>query len=315
MMRTHFKSDHPGVPRQTARTVAPRVGAAAHAGSVTVRRQRHAFTLMETMLALALAAVLMGGIYAAMDQSWRLTSSGHDAIERVQLARALIHKISLDVRSITYVPPPPTEDTSTDSSTTSGTTTGTTQQSQNTTTTNTSSGSSSTDSTETGPNSKSVGLRGTATTLEISIARPRRDLLPGSGIVATGSPTSDLRQVTYSFTAGTTGLIRTEGDRMAVEVVEAAGSTATQVSAMQSLVPELTSLTFRYFDGRVWSETWDSDVMLRIPRAVEVTFSFPPPRGKTSSFMPATSSGLNNHYRTVILIPVSDPYPPEFLTQ
>jgi len=269
---------------------------------------------METMLALALAALLMGGIYAAMDQSWRLSSSGRDAIERVQLARALIHKFSLDIRSITYVPPPPTDDTGTDTSSTSTTSATTTT---GTAASTSSTGSTSTDgsTTETGPNSKSVGLRGTATTLEISIARPRRDLLPGSAAAATSGPTSDLRQVMYSFTPGTTGLIRTEGDRMAVEVVEAAGSAATQVSMMQSMVPELSSLVFRYFDGRTWSETWDSDVMLRIPRAVEITFTFPPPSGKASSFMPTTSSAQNNHYRTVVVIPVSDPYPKEFLTE
>lgn len=131
----------------------------------------------------------------------------------------------------------------------------------------------------------------------------------------TSSNTSDLRQVTYSFlTPGSStmsGLVRTEGDRMAVEVIEAGGSAATQISSIQSVAPEVTALMFRYFDGRVWSETWDSDTMARIPRAVEVTFAFPPPRRKPAIFG-GGSSQSSNLFRTVILIPVSDPFPKEF---
>jgi hypothetical protein len=98
---------------------------------------------------------------------------------------------------------------------------------------------------------------------------------------------------------------------MAVEVIEAGGSAATQISSIQSMAPEVTALMFRYFDGRVWSETWDSDTMARIPRAVEVTFAFPPPRRRPAIFS-GGSSQSSNLFRTVILIPVSDPFPKEF---
>ena len=45
---------------------------------VQPRHQRSAFTLLETMLALSLSAMLLAGIYAAIDQSWRVSASGRE---------------------------------------------------------------------------------------------------------------------------------------------------------------------------------------------------------------------------------------------
>ena len=150
--------------------------------------------------------------------------------------------------------------------------------------------------------------------MEMSISRPRRDLLPGT--TATTTPTSDLRAVTYSFampgSTSVSGLVRTEGDRMAIEAVEASGGTATQLSTAQVLAPEVTAIGFRYFDGRVWQTTWDSETNGRIPRAVEISFKLVEPRRKPPVFNVAVSRSMES-FRTVILIPVSDPYPKEFV--
>lgn len=98
---------------------------------------------------------------------------------------------------------------------------------------------------------------------------------------------------------------------MAVEVVEASGGAATQISAMQLLAPEVAAIKFRYFDGRAWFEIWDSDTAGRIPRAIEVSIAFHPPRRKPAMFNVPVSHSTDS-IRTVILIPVSDPYPKEF---
>ena len=66
------------------------------AGNRTGVRQecvRSAFTLLETILALSLSALLLGAIFTAIDQSWRTSASGREEMERAQLARALIHRI------------------------------------------------------------------------------------------------------------------------------------------------------------------------------------------------------------------------------
>jgi prepilin-type N-terminal cleavage/methylation domain-containing protein len=176
---------------------------------------------------------------------------------------------------------------------------------------------SSDDTTETEPpepNSKSIGIRGTATQMELNIARPRRDL---QSISAGVSPrTSDLRSVTYRFLAAGMssqgGLVRTEGDRLAVEMVEANGSSALQISGGQVLAPEVAAIRFRYLDAGVWYEVWDSETSGRLPRAVEVTIGFPPPRRKPPMFNVPVSHSTDT-VRTVILIPVSDPFPKERL--
>ena len=85
---------------------------------------RSAFTLLETILALSLSALLLGAIYAAIDQSWKTAVSGREEMERAQLARALIHKIEVDIRAITFVPPPPVEATDEAGTTTSSTNSG-----------------------------------------------------------------------------------------------------------------------------------------------------------------------------------------------
>ncbi len=318
---------------------------------------RTGFTLLETMLALLLSSVLLAAIYSAMDQSWRVSSSGREEMERAQLARALIHKIEVDIRAITFVPPPPVEETdSTSTTTTSGSSSGSSgggtssggsssggsssgsksggssgsgssSGSKSGSSTGASSGgsassgsstssSSSTDTETALPNSKSIGIRGTNQKMEMSIARPRRDLLPGTTASAGASRTSDLRAVAYSFNAtGTStvsGLVRTEGDRMAVEVLEAGGGSGLQTSNVQMLAPEVSNFLIRYFDGRVWSASWDSDTAGRIPRAVEVTVTFYPSRRKRGLFSSAVSQSMDS-FRTVISIPVSDPFPKEFL--
>lgn len=99
---------------------------------------------------------------------------------------------------------------------------------------------------------------------------------------------------------------------MAVEVVESTGSAATQVSAGQILAPEVSLLNFRYFDGMAWLESWDSDASGRVPRAVEIMIAFQPAKRKSPLFGNALSHSMDS-FRTVILIPISDPYPPEFV--
>lgn len=277
-------------------------------------RGRFGFTLLETMLALGISALLLAGIYAAIDQSWRTAASGREEMERAQLARALIHRLEQDLRAITYVPPPPVDETE-------STTSSSSSNSEESTTTE--------ETEDTTPNSKSIGIRGTNIRMDMSIARARRDLLPGMGTALNGvnsttpaaaavSPlrTSDLRFVSYSFlpsgVSASSGLVRFEGDRMAAEVQEEKGANPTNVSTPQVLAPEVATFELRYFDGRIWYATWDSDTMGRIPRAVEIKFSFHPPKRKPPLLNAAVSRSMDS-FRSVILIPVSDPFPKEFI--
>jgi prepilin-type N-terminal cleavage/methylation domain-containing protein len=325
-------------------------GMYARRAGVKILAKRSGFTLLETLLALTLAALLMGGIFTAMNQSWRLTASGHEEMQRAQLARALIHRFEVDLRAITYVPPTPYDETAeqvaaakaesaatststSGSSSGSGSGGGSGSSSGGSSGGGSSSGSSTSSSTSTTsttpteptvpvPNSKPIGLRGTSQQLEMSISRPRRDyvtIIQNTNQSSTAGElhtmSSDLREITYTFLppgSSPSGLFRTEGNRMAVESAESAGGSAMQASALHLVAPEVAALRFRFFDGRAWYDVWDSDTVSRVPRAVEVTIGFAPPQQKKTLFSAAVSRSLET-FRAVILIPVSDPYPKDFI--
>lgn len=286
---------------------------------------RAAFTLLEVILALTLAVFLLGAIFTAMDQSWKMSASGREEMERSQLARALLRKISLDIRSIAYVPPPTTDSTGATGSTSSGgsSSSGSSSSSGGTTAAASSAAgasSTSTASEPTEPSPKSIGIRGNAQRVEMHISRARRDLEFSAQVDGNKlqSRTSDLRAVTYQLSiagSGTplVGLIRTEGDRMAVQQVEEKGGAAASMSAQQALSPEVNYLHFRFFDGRAWYPTWDSEESARLPRAVEVTIGFAPPQTHVGPALRVAVSGSTNQFRTVVLIPIADPLPEEFV--
>lgn len=270
---------------------------------------RAAFSLLEVLLALTLAVLLLGAIFTAMDQSWRLTSGGRHEMERAQLARALVRRITSDVRSIAFVPPLVVDS---DEETTTGSTTSEAGMEEEVTT-------------------RSFGLRGDTFFVEMQISRPRRDLefsTDADGNITTNR-TSDLRVVSYllsgSPASGTgaaasssttaalgSGLIRTEGDRLQSLQVEEQGGESTSLSTTQVLAPEVNLLQFRYFDGLAWYTTWDSEQAGRLPRAVEVTLGFAP-AASTGPALNVSASTSADQVRSVILLPIADPFPEEFL--
>ena len=99
---------------------------------------------------------------------------------------------------------------------------------------------------------------------------------------------------------------------MAVEMLESSGGTGSQISSTQMLAPEISAFYVRYFDGKAWSESWDTDTSGRIPRALEINIGFMPSKHKKGIFTAPVSNSMNS-FRTVIVIPVSDPFPPDFV--
>ncbi len=66
---------------------------ARHGGS-----NRGGLSLIEMMLAVGLGLLLVGGMYSAIDQSARQQSIGRVEMERMQIARAVLRRIELDLR-------------------------------------------------------------------------------------------------------------------------------------------------------------------------------------------------------------------------
>jgi hypothetical protein len=106
------------------------------------------------------------------------------------------------------------------------------------------------------------------------------------------------------------GLARSQGDRSALRQANS-GSASVLPGPARVLAPEINFLQFRYFDGAAWLETWDSSTAGALPRAVEVTLQFEPPPVRAGYLMSPAVSASTEVYRMVIVVPVSDPLPPE----
>ncbi|MFH5806347.1 prepilin-type N-terminal cleavage/methylation domain-containing protein [Alienimonas sp. DA493] len=239
-------------------------------------RRRGGFTLVEVLLAMALLVVVLAGVYAGLETFRRVTTMGRDAAMEQQLARAIRARLLTDVRSLRFAPPRALPDeTAADDSESDPATSGPSTSSSST------SGSADAEAEAELFPVPQVGLTGDAETLTLYTALPPR----GIADEVTSGPaarTSDLRTVTWflagrggAVSAGVAerdgpGLARSEGDTAAVARAEDAGDLPGLTAAARLLAPEVTGLSFRYFDGAEWLATWDSSLTGSLPRAVEV---------------------------------------------
>ena len=61
------------------------------------RAVRPAFTLLEVLLASALAVILMAALYVALDVQLKLADAGREAIEQATVSRAIVHRFETDL--------------------------------------------------------------------------------------------------------------------------------------------------------------------------------------------------------------------------
>ena len=289
------------------------------------RRPRPGFTLLEVVLATAIAVLLLGGLYVAVDMQLRYAQDSRDIVQESTLSRALFDRMDRDGSKVVDLSDPARfrlasgSDTGTASSTTSSTTgTSTAGAASSATASSTtgaaaSSGSStSTTSTDSGITTSIVvplGVIGDSQTLHLFISSvPREALATLNNPDAIVPVVSDLRRVSYWLTSdGSGGLARQE-----VPII-------TSDDALENLPPgldnessfviadEVTDLNFQYFDGTDWQDSWDSTTLgadgitpIGSPRAIAVTLSVARP---TSPGVPQTGDPAAKTYRHVIVIP------------
>jgi len=289
------------------------------------RRHRRAFTLVEMLLATALCAVLLGALWMLMSTYGELFDKGQQQVERVQLCRALLEQLADDLRSAIQDPLPGTADEAA----------GAAQR-------------------------RRFGLFGSSRELRLDMLQ----LTPHQGnpipVGRTGGGSEEtktarvpeLRTVHYSFLvpgAGdetaesrNSGLVRRELD-FETPLQQAAHLDAADESHAADdpdtgddtrlWVPEVASLQFRYFDGRGWSDAWNSLERKSLPAAVEIQLQLAdlPPRirgraeiGKSGTDAPTETAGGEQDepgaepaagrsgtiYRLVVDLPSSSNYRP-----
>jgi hypothetical protein len=228
-----------------------------------VSARRSAFTLLEVLLAAAIGVMLLGALYVAMDLQLSHARAGREKVEASTLARSLFERMSTEISlSLGPVALKTTSSSSPSNSAASATSTsgatGTAANSSSTSaSTSTTPTTTSTATTSTSTVTFNQGLQGDNGQLTVYLSRwPREAMVPSSDPNSANLPVvSDLRRVTWWMSDK--GLARQE-----IRI-------ATSDDALNALAPDLNdtfskvvagevkSLTFQYWDGTTWQDSWD----------------------------------------------------------
>ena len=277
--------------------------------------RRPGFTLLEVLLSLAIAVLLLSAMYVAVNTHIRLSEAAREVTEHGTLARMVFARISGDILASLGPAAPDRSQAAAGSgtaaaSTTSGT--GTTTGAAPTGGTTPTTGGTTTSSL-TGNVQFNLGVQGTADRLTLYVSRVPRDprFLPLAMQTEIEPVSSDLRRVTYWLAGGTDapfGLARqvirmvTSDDEMSAMPPDIPDE-ATYV-----LAEEVRALSFSYFDGTSWRDSWDGTqpgadgtTPMGPPLAIAITVELA--RGKAE-----TTNGENGtkRYRHVVPIPTAN---------
>jgi hypothetical protein len=276
------------------------------------------------ILAAAIAVLLLGALYVAMDLQLRQAETARDLVEQATLSRRLLRTIANDITpSIGVADPSRYRSTSGSGSGSSGTastggagsaTTGSSTPSTGggATTSGSSSSSATTGSASaSGPNPTLIAVQGDSATLTLVVSRvPRTAVNPDNPEIPLGF--SDQRRVSYFLAGGAAsplGLARYEVEATTSDEAANPPPDVTDPESKLIFAKEVKSLTFRYFDGSAWQESWDSsavgsDGMTPVgpPAAIEIQMSIAPPTGSAI----AEGEVKTRTYRHVVAIPTAN---------
>jgi len=296
-------------------------------------RQAAGFTLLELLLALGLTVTLLTAVYAALELHWRSSTLGQIEAERAQIARALLTRMSSDIRSVVYRAPSAGTSSSSSSSSTGSSMTD-------------SSGTSSTDDTSStvlpgfddpadAYAADTTGIYGDSRTLVLHVLRPER---PGRTLpdgTVTTSTGADRRTVAWFVADGrgvlqqlatvllpasssganqslsslsNQGLVRLSGDRLTLNQSEQQAELAAAMSQVEALAQEIESVSFEYHDGAEWVTDWDSEVAGGLPYAIGLTITFRPPEYPAGSIFARQPSASTDTYRMVVPLLTTEPF-------
>lgn len=298
---------------------------------------RPGFTLLEVLIALGLTVVLLSGVYGAIEMYWRYETAGRAEIAQAQLLRGLTRQITTDFNSLVMHVPETVvgseaaaEGSSSTSSTSTGSSTGSTSLTGSSTGTSTSSGSTVTASTSPltmggiveGEPPLTFGLVGTADSLSITVSQPSRTRSASTLAQASVAPmqSSDLMVISYGLAPIAPELMTIlmedlDSTRPSMGLGRRVMDLYTPEALPDGLGPEsllayeISEVSFRYFDGTGWIDTWDSQLTGTLPTAVEFQFGLwsPPPRDRSGRRTPSnpSSPGTVTPFTHVFYIPIS----------
>ena len=177
------------------------------------------------------------------------------------------------------------------------------------------------------------GLMGTATDLQLFVSRPEKSLayVASQDLTSTSQRTSDLMIIRYLMAqsggggvasaiadkesigtnSGPVGIAKLEGDLYGLSTAVETSEESPQLAASKLLAKEVSGLQFRYYDGLGWQESWDSNALNEMPKAIEITLTLRNQEDAGEAFsdnvidpyaLPETT------HRMVVPIPVAEPF-------
>jgi Tfp pilus assembly protein PilE len=283
----------------------------------SVRRRRSGYTLLELILALALATVILGLVAMAIHLCFAVAQKSRGNVAEAKLARTALQRVAEDIHNaVPFV----ASSTSSSSTSSSGSTTSTTSSSSSTSSTSSSSSSTSTStsssssSSSTSGTSFSGGIWGDAHQLRVETCHRVR--LGGASSDSSEESLAqvhlgDVRMVTYSVglpsTTTTTstnaqgsgdgnGVYRRELDRAEYVWTTQNGDASDMNQSAESLPSEIESIEFTYYDSSlIGYAQWDSTDKAVLPTAVKAVISVRSRSVKPSLFDHATKKAASKN--------------------
>lgn len=295
---------------------------------------RSAFTLLETILALALSALVLIAVGMAIDINLRMLDAGRTRVEEAQLARAILQRMADDLRNAVQYDPIDTSTLIPGGSAGERSIEGTSDEwSQGDGGSLVEAGGADSPGTELEgdefdlPESETTedlaasaeppavpGLYGNSCQLQIDTSRlPRIDeyqqLVSSAQGTTDADRLSDVKTVAYyalsdeqggslygtGASAGSYGLVRRQLDRATAAWSAGQGQLFDVADLQDVLAPEVAAVEFRYFDGTEWYEEWDSAQAGGLPLAVEICLAVISKRQRGEAGQTSqTASGLSS---------------------
>lgn len=177
------------------------------------------------------------------------------------------------------------------------------------------------------------GLVGTATDLQLFVSRPEKSLayVASQDLTSTSQRTSDLMIIRYLMAqsgggglasaiaeketvgtqSGPVGIAKLEGDLFGLSTAVETSEESPQLAASKLLAKEVSGLQFRYYDGLGWQETWDSNALNELPKAIEITLTLRNQEAAGDAFSDDVADPYalpETTHRMVVPIPVAEPF-------
>lgn len=177
------------------------------------------------------------------------------------------------------------------------------------------------------------GLVGTATDLQLFVSRPDKSLsyVASQDLSSTSQRSSDLMIIRYLMAQsgggglasaiadkesvgsdfGPIGIAKLEGDLFGLSTAVETSEESPQLAASKLLAKEVSGLQFRYFDGLSWQESWDSNALNEMPKAIEITLTLRDQEAAGDSFSDDVTDPYalpETTHRMVVPIPVAEPF-------